>query len=812
MSTIPPEPKTPAEWLKYAQSEIITSIPLRQERKAAQNSIIERDIYRDESRIVQPPSQLWYAYTDVFAFKQPEVTISPEAYGSMQIIARVLTADTPTHLKVIPDTICWIYIYASILDQPLSVSVGDQEPLLLELGPSTGNVGVKMIVFPDHIDLEYQDAYMRAVDEDLQSSLETQLLIALVLLWRNPSIATSICSYVASVTFDLALNFYAQINTQAVALGQQLVAQAMMGQDISPALKIDQYMSTVRDALDAVTTFEEQYQRFQDNKCNVDGLKLAWEALLQHAQTQLNKDITLRKVAWDKYQNACTVVARCQEQLNADNRQLGDAEATFQGGLTTWYRKTGLMTAFEILSAIISKSHTHTHSFNRPWIVNALTITSGFESCTGDAAKNIKSTIDDMIQLEKRSDQTGKIITSSTFKALGKCIQALERMYPSTVHLAAAIKELESNPNAKISSYGEVTETRDEDTYARTIITLSAWDKWTLDSDQQLEYAVNQNILGAPAYRLALRKQAVNGKALVQAQLEAVRAGHEYVHAAMEVITCNQDIASLENQLNQYNNEKEQYDLAKARFFSRVLAARTSLVMQMQKLVWAYKYRSLADSAVVLDSQKSIADFKADLLTLDCEVRSVDERYATDSQPFEYHTSSSELPANYGDLMIQGLQGESHSASFTLVPSIDTADKNSFASVFNNGSHFRLEGLEIFLQGVVPRSEAINNGVAQVDIDIMTSGIYANIQGSKIYHFTGPARQVRFSYEITESGEIGDTVVCARFPTEEHAVPTPFSQWTVKLQNPDDLDLTNLSGVELHWRGKAKFVKTKVSI
>ncbi|GAB1210833.1 hypothetical protein APSETT445_009631 [Aspergillus pseudonomiae] len=753
------------------------------------NSIIERDIYRDESRIVQPPSQLWYAYTDVFAFTQPEVTISPEAYGSMQIIARVLTADTPTHLKVIPDTICWIYIYASILDQPLSVSVGDQEPLLLELGPSTGNVGVKMIVFPDHIDLEYQDVYIRAVDEDLQSSLETQLLIALVLLWRNPSIATSICSYVASVTSDLALNFYAQINTQAVALGQQLVAQAMMGQDISPALKIDQYMSTVRDALDAVTTFEEQYQRFQDNKCNVDGLKLAWEALLQHAQTQLNKDITLRKVAWDKYQDACTVVARCQEQLNADNRQLGDAEAIFQSGLTTWHMKTGLITVFETLSAIIRS-----------------------ESCIGDAAKNINSAIDDMIQLERRPDQTGKIIPSSTLKTLGDCIQVLERMYPSTIHLAAAIKELESNPNAKISSYGEVTETRDEDTDARTIITLAAWDKWTLDSDQQLEYAVNQNIPGAPAYLLALRKQAVNGKALAQAEVEAVRAGHEYVQAAMEVITCNQDITSLENLLSQYNNEKEQYDLAKARFFSRVLAARTSLVMQMQKLVWAYKYRSLADSAVVLDSQKSIADFKADLFTLDCEVRSVDERYAIDFQPFEYHTSSSELPANYGDLMVQGLQGESHSASFTLVPSIDTADKNSFASVFNNGSHFRLEGLEIFLQGVVPRSEAINNGVAQVDIDIMTSGIYANIQGSKIYHFTGPARQVRFSYEITESGEIGDTVVCARFPTEEHAVPTPFSQWTVKLQNPDDLDLTNLSGVELHWRGKAKFVKTKVSI
>ncbi|KAE8414387.1 hypothetical protein BDV36DRAFT_265247 [Aspergillus pseudocaelatus] len=241
MSSIPPEPKTPAEWLRYVQSEVITSIPSRQEQKTVQNSINERDIYLDESKIVKPPAQLWYAYTDVFAFTQPEIIISPEAYGSMQIIARVLTADTPINLKVAPETICWIYLYASILDQPISVSVGDQEPLLLELGPATGNVGVKMIVTPDHIDLEYQQDYIRAVDEDLQASLNTQLRIALALFGGNNSIASSICSYVASVTANIALNFYSKINAQAVALGQQLEAQEMTGPDMryAPILKID---------------------------------------------------------------------------------------------------------------------------------------------------------------------------------------------------------------------------------------------------------------------------------------------------------------------------------------------------------------------------------------------------------------------------------------------------------------------------------------------------------------------------------------------------------------------------------------------
>jgi hypothetical protein len=170
-------------------------------------------------------------------------------------------------------------------------------------------------------------------------------------------------------------------------------------------------------------------------------------------------------------------------------------------------------------------------------------------------------------------------------------------------------------------------------------------------------------------------------------------------------------------------------------------------------------------------------------------------------------TDHEQLPANYGDLMIQGLRGESHSASFTLAPTTDASDESSFASIFNNGSHFRLEGLETFLQGVVPRREAISNGVAQVTIDISTSGVYADIQYGKIFHFTSLARQVRLTYEISESGTIGATLVHAIFPQSQHAEPTPFTQWTVKLQNPNDLDLRNLSSVELHWKGNARFVE-----
>lgn len=137
-------------------------------------------------------------------------------------------------------------------------------------------------------------------------------------------------------------------------------------------------------------------------------------------------------------------------------------------------------------------------------------------------------------------------------------------------------------------------------------------------------------------------------------------------------------------------------------------------------------------------------------------------------------------------------------AKSTPVPTTDSNDNNSFASLFNNRSHFRLEGLETFLQGVVPRAEATSDGVAQVNIDILSLGVYADIQDGKIFHFISLPRQVRLTYEIDESGAIGDTLVHATYPTSEHAEPTPFTQWTIRLLNRDGLDLTKLTEVQLH--------------
>lgn len=77
--------------------------------------------------------------------------------------------------------------------------------------------------------------------------------------------------------------------------------------------------------------------------------------MLKSTQTQLARDKNLSRSAWDKYQDACTVVARCQEQLNIDNRQVNDAASTFSAGLNEWRAKTYLEAAYYAISGIVNK-------------------------------------------------------------------------------------------------------------------------------------------------------------------------------------------------------------------------------------------------------------------------------------------------------------------------------------------------------------------------------------------------------------------------------------------------------------------------
>jgi hypothetical protein len=317
----------------------------------------------DESSIQNQKKPVLYIYTDVLALTESELTISPPPLSNINITTRVLTVSTPTHLNLDIGSgnpaggAVNIYIYAQLLDQPITVSKPGGEKTELELGGGSKNVGVQIVIEESSdLTLKYRKSYPREHDPDRQASLETQLRIALALFWRQPSIAISLCTYVASVTGSSAL--YPEGNTQAVALGQQLAAQAMTGPNMSyaPVLNVNAYQKTINTALDAVEGFEVQYDWFHDRAAAIEDQIKVWDAMIDHAQTQQAVHLNASSMALGKYNDACEVVARCQKHLRADNEDLEAAAEEFQKGLERWEAIHIAEALFYACKSVLSKS------------------------------------------------------------------------------------------------------------------------------------------------------------------------------------------------------------------------------------------------------------------------------------------------------------------------------------------------------------------------------------------------------------------------------------------------------------------------
>jgi hypothetical protein len=159
--------------------------------------------------------------------------------------------------------------------------------------------------------------------------------------------------------------------------------------------------------------------------------------------------------------------------------------------------------------------------------------------------------------------------------------------------------------------------------------------------------------------------------------------------------------------------------------------------------------------------------------------------------------------------MTESLKGSNHTATFTLAPLMRHDTKTiileDFAGPFVEGSHFRVDGLEVILQGARPKANCLISGLARTRLTISTSGVYSDIKDDKVFHFNSLPLIRRYEYYMTEDGSKKSVRIHSSFKTTTHVQPTAFTQWTIKIDEPENLVLDGLSDVLLKWTGTAYF-------
>ncbi len=249
-----------------------------------------------------------------------------------------------------------------------------------------------------------------------------------------------------------------------------------------------------------------------------------------------------------------------------------------------------------------------------------------------------------------KASQTLKL-AATTLEKVGKAAEACYKLYEAMKKAVDDMEKLQNNPNAKIPTRdnngdakgdtpGEVDQDVDAD--LTSIVSLSEWKQWQLESDAQLADAVDLKIDGAKEYRLALSKHALNGILLAQAQAQAVKAGQEYVKAQLEASLGAKDIDSIEKLKQEYKEAEDQVKKAESLLYNRLLAVRTNVVIELRYACLAFKYYTLQDSSVKLDLLKPIPEYDRDVSTIKLEVQNAESKY-TDDQTRKWQSAKNVL-------------------------------------------------------------------------------------------------------------------------------------------------------------------------
>ena len=151
---------------------------------------------------------------------------------------------------------------------------------------------------------------------------------------------------------------------------------------------------------------------------------------------------------------------------------------------------------------------------------------------------------------------------------------------------------------------------------------------------------------------------------------------------------------------------------------------------------------------------------------------------------------------------------KSATATFTLSPSTTTgAGTLAISGPFTDGSRFRIQGMRVYLVGAKVKTPAAN-GTGAVTLTISTSGMYADIlQGAVvIFNMLPLSRNFKYNLAAGSNGDTGTSVVIdSIIPSQNYVDPTPFTQWTLTIKQPELLDLSGLRDVKFVWQGTARF-------
>ncbi|RIB02715.1 hypothetical protein C2G38_2227106 [Gigaspora rosea] len=503
-------------------------------------------------------------------------------------------------------------------------------------------------------------------------------------------------------------------------------------------------LTGVDEFMKYVKFYENKYTRFLKIKDDIAEKRTESELLLENSNDKTTLYEHLEKIEHQRYDSAFKLLKKIENELMDKKNEVNNACEYFKDGIEKWKQQKIHDAQIEMLKAVFSLAvHVGTIIIRPDGIVNIIETIEKTSISVQDAL----NAADEVKEFANDNKDISEKIQE---------IKQIDEKLQTNYNNAKSLNNNVTTEQKKISSLNinELAQIlKQED--RKGIKMKAEWKSTEYVMMKLLDYPIEQGIEGASDYKDSLTNLFNYINVYIEANNEEAKSYKEYSRIKLQVEMFKKKEKRLDKKIDDYKLKNDQC---------------------------AYKYWSLSESEVKLSVKKTTAMHIEDNIKLLHELESKYHEFGCPPTPSK-HTIR--LRANY----IKKFKRDK------FITCEIPLDYQKFPE-FRGYERIRLVNFGVFLNDVGSKDD-------EISLYISNTNMFGDRYKGKYYHFRLESVKGQvFRYRVSDKQILQNV----SFKSDIYVVPTPFSQWTIKLDeckinesmvDPFAINLSELSLIEI---------------
>ncbi|CAG8450021.1 5725_t:CDS:2 [Scutellospora calospora] len=707
------------------------------------------------------------------------------AGGVILIVARRLEIEKECHISVDYKKSFRIVVFAMEMPSELKIISKDQT---FTFKINYSNIG-KCLTLHDEKDPEYKDidTFDNVIlkKEPFIKILRFSLLIATTLFYEESKIKTtqSILSWIIKLTKSQT-EPYSELYLQALSIFTQLkILEERRESKISfiPLLSKEIYKERIKEFINFAISYENKYNNIIDRMRENNLKETELKALLKDCNDMTRMHVHLKGVEKARYDSSHKLRINEESELENKIHDVDEKSENFRNGIEEWKHQQEIDAQKKMIVAIFDLAIGVGKIVVQPGgivsFIETIEKTSSSINDALNAADAIKGVIDIIDMKNNESVKKLKNVNDNIEK-IKEINNDLKTNFKKADNLNNEVKKgQESIQSLDINTLATMLETEDR----KGIHLKAKWKSIKNDMKKLLKYPIDKGINGANEYLNSLESLFIYIDAYIDAKIEETESFKEFSRIKLQVETFENKEKSLKDLISNYKSEQDYYNEIALSLFERLINTKYWMSTYMDNYLCATFYWSLSKSNVKLSVMKTTEQHIKDYNKI------CDELEATYSK----FRGSAQLSKHIIRLDGEYIKKFKHDRFVTFEISLNHEK-------LLKTQHVRLHEIKIFLNKAGSESD-------EIFLHISNTGVFADKFEEKEYLFRSePIRNKIFRYNVLDK-KILTKALFDDDPTV-YFVPTPFSQWTIRLDNTCEIDLSTLESIEIELEVKCYFI------